>query len=156
MARGPRRKLIWVTSSATSGAIAAAGNYSLDLIAGMRVAGASVLGATVVRTHLQVTALNGAAAGNSFFWLGLKAADQVEITAGITLSASAYEDWALLTACYTTFSGSAVDTSSCHPFDLRSKRKVQEMSETWGLFITNQTTVAQTYSVYARTLLALP
>jgi len=40
--------------------------------------------------------------------------------------------------------------------DLRAKRKIQELGETWGLFLFNPTASNATVRIFARTLLAMP
>jgi len=154
--RPQRRKLIWVTSSVNSGAIAAGSNWSVDMVAGMRVAGASLLGTTVMRIHAQLEVNSGAATAGSFNWFGIKIADQVEITTTLALSSSVYDDWMIYDQVFSHFTGATVDATVIRSIDLRSKRKMEEMSQTLGLFVSNTSGVAQTYNWYSRTLLALP
>jgi|SRR5579871_3396435 len=154
-ARAPRRKLIWSTFQ-SSPTIVSSGNYAADLIADLEVAGASKLGCTVMRTHLIVQIVWGAAVQPAFDWLALKAADQNEITGPISVPGQPDLDWALLTWLPAHSTGATLDACTYYTVDLRAKRKIEELGQTWGLFMFNPTTVSQSVSIHARTLLALP
>jgi len=81
MARGSaRRKLVWAT--AESGFTLTAGTVATnDLLNALEVGGASKLGATVMRTHLEVVVGYTTPGVQPFLWCGLKASDQNELTA---------------------------------------------------------------------------
>jgi len=150
-----RRKLVWSTFQ-SSPTLASAGNFAADLIADLEVAGASKLGCTVMRTHLIVQVLVGAAVQPTFDWLAIKAADSNEISAPLSIPGQPDLDWALLTWLPFHSTGATIDASQVFTIDLKAKRKIEELGQTWGLFMFNPTTVQQTLVIHARTLLALP
>ncbi len=150
-----RRKLVWSTF-ASSPTIPSSGNYGADLIADLEVAGASKLGCTVMRTHLLIQVTWGAVVQPGFDWMGLKCADQNEISTPLNVPGNPDLDWALLTWLPSFATGATTNATTYERFDLKAKRRIEELGQTWGLFIFNPTTVSQTLSIHARTLLALP
>jgi len=151
-----RRKLVWATQAVNTGAIAIGANFVVDLLAALEVAGASTLGATVMRTHLTISSRWTTQTTGASFWAGLKVADRNEAVATIPLPTNTELDWALITQVFAHFTGAAVDTAQQTIVDLKSKRKVEEMGTSFYLFMTNSSGVAQTYDIFSRTLLALP
>jgi hypothetical protein len=65
-------------------------------------------------------------------------------------------DWALYTSAMAHFSGATVDTQQPFEYDLKAKRKVQEMGQTWTLNLWAPAVSAGSPQVFARTLVALP
>jgi len=166
MARGrsSRRRLVWATSF-TFDTIANNANVNHDLLSNLKVAGSSVLGCTVVRTHMRVSVQwPNAAAVSSFYGLalGLCVQSMTQVAAN-TVDLAQDEDWALRD---TMIPGTGAD--SLNPsatvlvegwnIDLRAKRKVQELNQTWclALSLQNAITFSIPVAVYARTLVALP
>jgi len=156
-----RRKLVWATSY-TFDAVLNNTNVNQDLLANLRVAGSSVLGATVMRTHLRF-ALQWPALTNTFQGLavGLCVQSLTQVAAD-TVDLFQDEDWALRD---TFLPGTGQNSlSPVTPItegfvvDLRSKRKVQELNQTWCLAMSLQNSATNTVPVscYARTLVALP
>jgi hypothetical protein len=65
-------------------------------------------------------------------------------------------DWMLNTRWLANASGAAADTFQERVIDNRSKRKMDELGMAYLLVLRNQNAAAQTYRVFARTLIALP
>jgi len=149
---GQRRKLTWATHSATHTNQSTAGTMD-DLLADYRSAGGSTQGCTVIRTHIDVivqTTTPGVADG---IFLGLIVANTNE-TAADYGPTEGFLDWALYRHLFTAKYGQGF---AGYSIDLRAKRKIQELQESWfcntaALLGVNATSVSYT----ARTLLALP
>jgi len=167
---GQRRKLVW--SDATGAlSFAPADNSVFDLLAPLRVAGASVLGATVMRTHVRMFNTGPAITrGDQLVW-GLLVGESQDVGLNIAgapnANAEPMLDWAMHPREYATlgYDGTALGAyDNGHGpnkliYDVRSKRKVQEMNQSWHLVMT-QVTVGTAGSAawlfHTRTLLALP
>jgi hypothetical protein len=65
-------------------------------------------------------------------------------------------DWMLLRREMATFSGATVDAARVLEYDLRAKRKMQELNQAYILALSNSTAASQTYQIFARVLIALP
>jgi len=158
MVRGPRRKLVWTSQTITVTMASGAFSPGVDLLQEIEVAGASKLGATVMRTHLSALVGWGAPPiGNgAFMWLGLKITTAAELATGINIPTAQNLDWLLVRQLLATYSANVIDGYTPLEIDNRSKRKVEEMGQTYGLFLFNPTPVSQTTIFFARTLLALP
>jgi len=156
-----RRRLVWATSF-TFNAVANNANVNLDLLANLKVAGSSVLGVTVVRTHMRF-AVQWPPLTNTFQGLAVglvvQSMDAVNLT---QIDLSQDQDWALRD---TFLPGTGVNhLSPITPFtegftvDLKAKRRVDELNESWALAYSLQNSVGNTIpvSVFARTLVALP
>jgi len=159
---GARRKLVWATSSGVN-QTAGSGGFSVDLLANLRVAGSSVLGSTIIRTHIDVSLIWAAVTpvtGNGV-GIGLAIEDTDLIAAGDVVIGAAGRDW-MLRQNWLPGTGlnqvSIVSTSPVEGFrvDLRSKRKVQELNQTLGFFVQSLTASGIPFSYFARTLIALP
>jgi len=165
-----RRKLVW--SDATGAlSFAAADNSVFDLLAPLRVAGASVLGATVMRTHIRL--VNTAATitrGDQLVW-GLLVGESQDVGLNIAgapnANAEPMLDWAMHPREWATFGYDGTSLGAYDNghgankliYDVRSKRKVQEMNQSWHLVMTQSslgTAGAAAWLFQARTLLALP
>ena len=156
-ARSARRKLVWATSTATVAGVANLASVAVDLLAGFEVAGASKLGCTAIRTHGRIfTTSLGASTG--FTLLGIKVSDKGEITTPIDISTNTnmYLDWALQDIIWPNFSGATADAGFRYDVDLRAKRKLEEMNQTWALHLTNDNAGVATYTYWFKTLIALP
>jgi hypothetical protein len=153
--RTERRKLVWTTSVVANNTIANGVVTATDLLAGLEVAGASVLGITVMRIHAQFS--------TAFAAVGDR------ITAGIVVGSSADTgnqldpavlpdlDWMLNRAVFPNSSGATVNAVEPWEIDLRSKRKMQELNQRL-FFAWKPATSGGTTSLSAqfRTLIALP
>ncbi len=154
---GRRRKLVWATTN-TSFSLAAGANTTIDLLAGFEIAGASKLGVTVMRTHLRLNWTYGAAADNVV--VGLSVVRDSDIgTTRVNPNSDPELDWMLWEAIYADSmgAGATINTIVNLVFDVRSRRKVEELGQTYGLSLTNaNAATAGNPRVSARVLLALP
>lgn len=136
---------------------------NVDLLANLRVAGSSVLGSTVMRTHMRWTLQwpdtgfipQGMAVGLVVQSLQLVNTDSIDLLQD--------EDWAYrdrfsMGTGVNTLAGADVPIEG-FTLDLRAKRKVQELNQTWCLAFSLQNAAGSDpmpVSVFARTLVALP
>lgn len=164
-ARPARRKLVWVDTVFAQGLVIN-DNLVIDLFTGLRVAGASVLGVTVIRTLVTISNTSATVTkGDGFYW-GLCVTDSNDVGLNTAGAPNAHTtpniDWAwrefrtasssISLPVYTKDAGNVITA------DVRAKRKVQEMNQTWAL-VANQSAVGASPSLwtwYARTLVALP
>jgi len=165
--RRPHRKLIWAQRTASQAFTANAQWTNFDLLQEYKGAtGASSVGVTIIRTHLWV--LPHAPAAGDTYWVGLHIGDLNDATANTTNAFVAnphddpYIDW-MWAAKYeydvnlrtpTTLAGDWAGTV----IDLRARRKMDEVQSAYLLTVYQDTvgTVAKTYDIFARTLIALP
>jgi len=163
---GQRRKLVWSTVSTTVTFTAVTQVSTTDLLAPLEVAGASKLGCTVIRTHLQVYDLSTVAGGDRTA-LGLIVANSALVGLGVAgandPTANPELDWYFLdkrsaTAINANAQLGNVGTTNCMAYDIRAKRKVEELGDTATLAIRLPThgTLPASYDIYCRTLIALP
>jgi len=155
-AAAQRRKLTWATAAGTFSGINTDGVME-DLLANYKAAGGSTQGCTVIRTHIDIaiqTATPNIADG---VFCGLIVANDPN-----TLSdygpTEGFLDWALYRHLFVmgTTSGSSSQETR-YEIDLRAKRRIQELQESWYLNLTALLGVNSTNVTYnARTLLALP
>ena len=156
LSRPQRRKLVWATTN-QSVTIASGAHTTIDLGASLEVAGASTLGVTIMRTHIQWAMSNWATVGDALIY-GLIVVRDTDIGAGNgpNPNADPEVDWMLLTQITPVSSGAAVSAADRWTTDNRSKRKMEEMGQKYGLAITNTSAASKTLFVFARVLLALP
>jgi hypothetical protein len=154
--RGQRRKLVWATVNTT---VATASNavHAVDLLGNLRTAGASVLGCTVMRTHVQL-GIDWLTPVKTDFWcIGIIVCRDVDVTNGIDPNTNPGDDWMLSVQYFPSASGAALDIfQQARDIDLRAKRKCQELEQTAALHFSNHSATARNLSIYARTLIALP
>jgi len=138
---------------------------TIDLLQTYKAAvGAEAVGTTIMRCHL--TVVPRALAAADMFWVGLHVYDLGDITGAVTVSANIanpkdnpYVDWMYARRFIADSQESNVISGrSGLDLDLRSKRKLHQVQEAFGLCIYQESvgTVAKTYDIFARTLLALP
>jgi len=149
---GQRRKLTWATKSATHNTLSTAGLMD-DLLSNYRSAGGSTQGCTVIRTHIDLIVQTTTPGVGDGCFLGLIVANTNE-TAAEYGPTEGFLDWGLYRFLYTAKYGQGF---AGYTIDLRAKRKIQELQESWfintaALLGVNNTNVTYT----ARTLLALP
>lgn len=165
--RGRRRKLVWAQRTASNAQSANNQWSNFDLLQEYKAAtGASSVGVTIIRTHVWV--LPHAPAAGDTFWVGLHIGDLDQVTTNTTNAFvsnphdNPYIDW-MWASKYefdvnlrvipqtTTDAAGAV-------IDLRAKRRMDEVQEAYLLTVYQDTvgTVAKTYDIFARTLIALP
>jgi len=121
-------------------------------------AGASILGTTIMRTHLRVYAPYATAADTHT--LGLVIARKSELGAGLGPNPSAAidqaVDWMWLERFYAPFSGATADAHRELTIDSRARRKLEEFDQEYHLQVSNGAAAQSVYSIFCRTLLALP
>ena len=157
---GNRRKLVWATSDTVAANIAAGANTAIDLLAtSFELAGASTLGATVMRTHARISAAT-ANAQTADWRYGFIVTNSGFPGNAATLAlydprANPELDWMLLDSLH---DGEDVGIAGQghRSVDLRSKRKMQEMNQKYIMVINNGDAAAHLFSVFVRTLIALP
>jgi hypothetical protein len=153
--RSRRRSLVWATTN-TNVSFGAGAARGFDLLGNLRTTGSSVLGCTVVRTHIQL-GLDWVTPVKTEFWcVGVIRCRDVDVAASIDPNTNPGDDWMLSKQYFPSASGAALDIFQFREIDLRAKRKVQELEETAALMISNHGAVARNVAIYARTLVALP
>jgi hypothetical protein len=152
-----RRKLVWATIFAPS-VVASATTNNIDLGAALEVAGSSLLGVTIMRTHVRLQVQNFAAiAADLQVGLIVGRAADIGVANVDGINAAAQElDWAYLDMITPNSSAAVVDASQNFMIDNRSKRKMDELGQRYLLSITNNAAASLTVQVFARTLFALP
>jgi hypothetical protein len=156
VARGQRRKLVWATFDQTAAALAAGAHVNVDLLADLEVAGASKLGATIIRTHLRFTVQPDTLTGGAIYGLVVARAADVGVGVGPNPISDPTIDWMLYQRWLPfTDGGQALPATSQVVIDNRSKRKIEEMGQAYLFSFANNNAVAQTPRIFARTLIAL-
>jgi len=163
--RSAARRLVWAQLQTTL-PFAALGFGAVDLLQTYKAAtGASVAGVTVMRTHLVIAPRTVAAADRTY--IGIRVMDLDDIVAPPAIAASSnprdnpYVDWALsrmlVADVNLTMGASPSGSYSGAIVDLRAKRRMHQVQQTWGLsIVTDSGAAARTFDIFARTLLALP
>lgn len=168
--RRPRRRVIWAEYDAVVNMTANNQWFTADLLQTFKAAtGADVAKGTVIRTHGYV--VPQAVATGDRYWVALAKYNLDDITGATTTSAfvpnphdNPYIDWAFMTRISIDAFGWSHPSGVNFPgggsgfdLDLKSRRKLENVQETWGLCLYQDTvgTVAKTYHVFMRTLLAL-
>jgi hypothetical protein len=152
-----RRKLVW--SGLDQNVVVASGAYTnLNLLGQLAVAGSSLLGITIMRTHLKIGVQNWAAVADEI-GVGLLVVRNTDIGAAVVGAPNTNNlelDWMFLTRLYAPSEGATVTVAQTYDFDNRSKRKMQELNQAYSLSILNSAAASKTMNVFARTLVALP
>lgn len=166
-----RRKLVWARSSQISALTAAADAEVVDVLATFRTLmgiTANIPGTTVVRTRMDLFAANLAAGGFPTY-VGLKVNTLREVAEAQADAAFALNsgpqietnaDWFYWRALYPNMGADPTIGTANHisfELDIKSMRRLDEPSETVGLWVQKPVSTAG-YSVYSTTsiLLALP
>jgi len=154
--RPQRRKLVWSVFDGLVGAVPAGDAQGVNLLTQLNVAGASRLGATVMRTHLRIQVPY--TANTEFHTLGLVVGRPSDIAVPTAADpANVPElDWMWLERLFPHSSGATVDANRTYTVDSHARRKLEELDQTYILSLSNGAAGAITYAVYCRTLLALP
>jgi len=138
--------------------VAAAQAGCVDLLTALEVAGTSKLGVTVVRTILTVL-VPWALAADSITW-GLIVANIADVSPNSLVNPFTRpgDDWARLNREEPDTTGVAFSPGEQFVLkcDSRSKRRVDELGQTWTFCWQNGAAGNKTLGVYARTLVALP
>jgi hypothetical protein len=173
--RGPaRRRVIWAQYNATFTFTANSQWFSVDLLQTYKAAvGNSMAKATVMRTHASLVEVTGMTVADRI-WTGFRVADVSDTSGSVTTLPTIsnprddpYVDWAFMSRHSldnlgdlhpSYIGGTAGESGQCVTYDLKSKRKLENLTDTWSFVLMQDTvtTVASTYHFFARTLLALP
>jgi len=150
-----RRKLVWSTLDQSVTLIAGA-NTTVNMLSALAVAGSSLTGITIMRTHLTLAPTTALTLADSIR-VGLIVCRSSDIGAGSILTAADPElDWMLLRREYVTSSGLGSGGGDVLAYDVKAKRKMEELNQAYGLCITNAAGGSKTIGLFARTLVALP
>jgi hypothetical protein len=155
-----RRTLVWATTDQNVN-IPAGQISNVNLLALLSVAGSSLLGATVMRTHVRIMQSSiGGQASTDLYRVGIivgRTSDVGINVAGQQDPSNPELDWRYLDRWTPTSSGAAVDTTQNLPLiDLRSKAKVGELNQAYILALAHSAAAARLFQIWARTLIALP
>jgi len=153
--RGQRRKLVWSVFDGLVGPVPAGEAQGVDLLTQLKVAGASRLGATVMRTHVRFQA--PFAASTDFYTAGLIVGRVTDVAVPTLADPGGQPelDWMWLERIFPEFSPT-LNAQVPVRIDAHSRRKMEELDQTYIFSISNGAAGSVTYPVYARTLIALP
>ena len=153
--RGQRRKLIWGTTQVQTFNVPANTGHVFDLLSVLEVAGASTLGITIMRTHVRMQ-INLGASGD-FLQIGLLIGRDADVGLAVPTPFNEPElDWMWDTVEFARASGAAIDSPFTVEYDVRSKRKMEELNQRYLLCVYNSAAAAHNVSYFVRTLVALP
>jgi len=151
-ARSTRRKLVWATESFSVPALAAGATKVLNLTSPSLP---NTLGMTVMRMHIRLQVPFVAASDNT--QLGFIVGRTADVAANTpTVPGNEALDWMYVTSLFATATGAAVDTLRVFDFDIRSKRKMEELEQILLISVRNNNAAAANYVGFSRVLLALP
>ena len=160
--RPQRRKLVWATSVVNAVTVATGAKLAAqDLLANLEVAGSSVLGATVMRTHMDLSVSNATADATIGGFFGFIVNDAPTVTNLDPSSPAQYGfDWMLWEGINQVSCDNSLVLGSSVQYhkkiDLRAKRKIEELAERYWFVMINTGTGTMTISATTRTLVALP
>jgi len=152
--RGPRRKLVWCELNQTL-TLAAGHTSNLNMLTQFSVAGASTLGVTVMRTILNIQVATFVAAADYLEW-GLVVGRLADVGTVTALAGTPELDWSYHDILFPGSSGPDVNVSERFRYDVRSKRKVQELDQVYLWAFLNGSAGTQVLQLFSRTLVALP
>jgi len=135
----------------------------LQLLGNLQVAGSSILGATIMRTHAVINVAWSTSDNDPNIVFGFIVSD-VGVAGGNAqnpiVSAGWGVDWMLWKAFMPSQSPSVVTAGTSWlagtEIDLRSKRKVEELGDAYFFCCSNGGSAQVTVDVFARILIALP
>jgi hypothetical protein len=154
--RTQRRKLVWATTDQNVN-IPAGQISNTNLLATLSVAGSSLLGVTIMRTHLHVLFVG--IDPTHLPRIGLVVGRNTDVginVAGQQDPSNPELDWMHLDRPIPTASGATIDSVIPYYVDNHSKRKMQELNQAYILAMTNTNAAAQAIQIWARVLIALP
>jgi len=174
--RPPRRGLIWAEFDAVATFTANSQWFNLDLLQTYKAAtGSTIAKATVIRTHGYVSHTGGAATAGDRIWTGFRVSDLDDVAVAPTTVVqipnprdNPYVSWRFMSrhtvdgASWLTpgqiGEGAGSNSQASIVYDVKSKARLMNVQETWAftLLQDNVATVASTFHVFFRTLLALP
>ena len=152
-----RRKLVWATLD-QSVTLAAAAHQNVNLLASLAVAGSSLLGVTIMRTHVHFTVTPGEITGGMIYGLIVGRALDVGAGVGPNPISDSELDWMWYDRFHPVAAGGgAVTDGHTVEIDCRAKRKMDELSQAYLLSFGNTNAAAnQVIRMFGRTLVALP
>jgi len=149
---GQRRKLTWANAQGIQNPITTTG-ILVDLLADYKSAGGTTQGITIMRTHVSICVTTSTPTVGDGVFTGIVVGQNNDTTATI-FPGEHYLDWAFYKAIYTPFYGQGFRG---YDIDLKSKRRMQELNQTYWLNMAALLGVNTTQVAWqARTLLALP
>ena len=152
---GSRRKLVWATFD-TSISLGVGPTFNnVDLLSNLRVAGSSVLGCTVIRVRGTVYVDNTGRAVTAALRWGMIVEDLENVGGVVNLADNFGRDWALWVSNRPVTAYGAAGQER-QEVDLRAKRKVQELDQSFLFAATNTVGAATTIRPALRVLVALP
>jgi hypothetical protein len=133
-------------------------SHNFDLLSSFEAAGASTLGVTIMRTHMTFSYHSTQATGLADWNVGLLVGRDSDVTtpAGTNPVVETELDWMLLTAEFSKWNGGTENTFTQGSYDVRSKRKMEEMQQRYMLCLYNTGAAGAQWTYFARTLVALP
>jgi hypothetical protein len=154
-----QRKRIWATSTASNVAVASGVDLpAVDLLAGLEAGGVGIIGGTVVRSHVWISAACTATDTNPGFLYGLLVSDKA--SAKPSAKTDFYVDWMMLREVGTATRNGPALFSTAYSYneqqDIRAKRRIHEMNDTLWLLLSNVGSQSQNFSYFIRTLVLLP
>jgi len=159
--RPQRRKLVWATVQTTAAALTVNSTGGVgDLLANLRVAGSSVLGATVMRTHARLELSSATTDNAAGFVYGFAVDDATELGGTNLDLTSLGADWMLYDTVTPASSPSIMTVGTTfiwhRTIDLKAKRRLEELNESYRFSIKNEGGATADWSLFARILVALP
>ena len=152
-----RRKLVWATVDQSVTIIAGA-KTNVNLLAALSVAGSSLLGVTIMRTHVEIAPTTALTLGDGLR-VGFLVARVADVGAGVTGSPDPSDpelDWMLWRHEHVTPLGIAPGGGDVLVYDIKAKRKMQELNQAYILSLLNSAGGSKTLYIQGRILLALP
>ena len=133
---------------------------NVDLLGDLEAAGASKVGVTVIRALVSL-GLTYAASGDQYdVGLGvMRVSDVGASITGASFDPGLHPDlpWAWNDQYFATASGAAIDVRRAISIDMRTRRRIHGLQDTFGLSVRNVTGASLTNgSLYARVLVRLP
>jgi hypothetical protein len=152
--RRPRRT-VWSSINTTSQVIAAAATSNVDLLGPLDVAGGSVLGLTVVRTHLRIVVQNFAAAADEIL-VGTCVLPNEDVGTTVNRASNMGRPWAFYNILVPAASGATVNAVADFDFDIKAMRRIPAPDASYLLCWMNNSAASKTVTYLARTLVKLP
>jgi hypothetical protein len=160
-----RRKLVWATNFFGPTNIAAGAKLTqVDLLSNLKTAGASVLGSTIMRVHTNLAITWLFTDTGPGLYVGYLVASP-PVTGTYDPNAESGLDWMLNTViapgtvnrqCLVQGGASPTAYFAGNEFDIRAKRKIQELSQQFFFCAQNPGSAQVSISGFTKTLLALP
>jgi len=158
VARSTRRKLVWATTDQVVTMAAGVGS-NVNLLASLSVAGSSLLGVTIMRTHVALYPTTALALADKLrvgFLVGRVADVGAGPPAGAPTPADPELDWMLWRHEAVTPLGFTPGGGDMLDYDIRGRRRMQELNQAYLLCLFNSAGGSKTLQISGRVLVALP